>query len=1039
MQPNRLSHAALSLAIRFALISFSTLAYAQNTTGTDGAEEDEATELESVTITGSRIKRAGFDTLEPATTLTRAEIDLRGQTNVADSLNQLPGFGIGVTPEGGQASFGAGVNFVNRFGLGTNRTLTLVNGRRFVSSNPPSIFGAGAPGLQVDLNAIPTQLIERVENLAVGGAPTYGSDAIAGTVNVILRQDYEGFEVGSTVGATEEGENFRYNARALYGFNFADDRGNVVVSASMDDSEGVLQSDIEFFTRNRFFGVNPLETALGLQPGRTPLNDGRLTGIPFNTGPADGIPNAVLAANRRLMPLTFGGLLFPATGATTLSGGGGLPRGFGGNEQTYLQFDQNGNLVPYNPGTPFGTLDASGGDGLNLTETAQVTSDLRRANLFGSGHFNIGESSRLYFEALYFTSEAQEIIDQSIYNATIFGGLSQPLTFQATDPRLTQQARTRLQELGISSFRLSRASRDLVNNNARTETELMRGVLGFATSFAWGDQDFTWDTSLTYGRSDADNFQTVLDQQRFVNAINVTTNAAGQVVCDPNGRIGVFTGPTPVADSSCVPLDIFGEGRASEAARNYVTARTRANSTIEQSVFNSNIGSYFFDYWAGSIGVNVGYEHRTEQGRFTPDPFQVAGRGRAVPIGANGGKFDTHEFFGEASIPLIGPSQEIFGVDSLDIELKGRNVDNSINGSFDAYTYGFQWSPFSDLRIRGNRTRSLRAPAIVELFTPLSTGFLTLNDPCDGRFIGAPGSTRFENCQALFRNLGLVGAGETLTNFQSTIVSATQQGVTGGDPNLDNERSIGRTIGFVYEPGWVPGLSVALDYIEIDIADSIVTLTGTQIANACFDDPNFDRNNPRAGNRFCTAINRNGAGQIVETRDANGVSTPAIRTGYANIASTDFRGVTSEAAYRFETDKGWKWTIAGSAFNLRELSNQVLGIRTFTDGVFGNARQQYQLRSSVDIDRWNFNAQANYLGGVAYNNAFTAETQDILRVGSHTTLDLGLGYRFDQGLVRLSVTNATDREPPFGTTAGAAIGAYDILGRRYALSAEWKF
>jgi outer membrane receptor for ferrienterochelin and colicin len=154
----------------------------------------------TIVITGSRIRRAGFDTLEPAVVVSDEYLETRGLTNVADALNEIPSFGVGVTPEGGQPAFSVGQNFVSRFGLGSARTLTLLNGRRFVSTNVPSIFGSGAPGLQVDLNIFPSELVDRIENIAIGGAPTYGSDAIAGTVNVIFKTDFEGLHASVTSG-----------------------------------------------------------------------------------------------------------------------------------------------------------------------------------------------------------------------------------------------------------------------------------------------------------------------------------------------------------------------------------------------------------------------------------------------------------------------------------------------------------------------------------------------------------------------------------------------------------------------------------------------------------------------------------------------------------------------------------------------------------------------------------------------------------------------------------------------------------------------
>lgn len=196
------------------LVAMPVLAQSETTDEEKKKEEERVTQIEAVQVTGSRIFRAGFDTLEPATVVTREKIEQRGITNIADALNEIPGFGTGVTPEGGQSTFGVGVNFVNRLGLGTNRTLSLINGRRVVTSNPGTIFGPAAPGVQVDLNAIPAQLVERIENIAIGGAPTYGSDAIAGVVNVITRRDYEGAEVSATYGITDRDDNQRKSLSA---------------------------------------------------------------------------------------------------------------------------------------------------------------------------------------------------------------------------------------------------------------------------------------------------------------------------------------------------------------------------------------------------------------------------------------------------------------------------------------------------------------------------------------------------------------------------------------------------------------------------------------------------------------------------------------------------------------------------------------------------------------------------------------------------------------------------------------------------------
>lgn len=205
------------------LASYPTIASAQSTPTPKAALDDttpDATaeeEDKAIVVTGSRIRRSSFDMLEPTVSIDSKYLENRNLTNIADALNELPGFRGSVTPNGAQNGFGQGVNFINTFGLGSNRTLTLVNGRRVVSSNVTTIFGNNG-GTQVDLNIFNPILIDRIDRVSIGGAPVYGSDAIAGTVNVITKTRFTGLEIRATTGVTEYGDNFRYNVSGAYGW-----------------------------------------------------------------------------------------------------------------------------------------------------------------------------------------------------------------------------------------------------------------------------------------------------------------------------------------------------------------------------------------------------------------------------------------------------------------------------------------------------------------------------------------------------------------------------------------------------------------------------------------------------------------------------------------------------------------------------------------------------------------------------------------------------------------------------------------------------
>src|SRR5690606_5910837 len=202
---------------------------------------------EVIIVTGSRIQLRSVDTREPTLVLSSEEIEQRAFNNIGDALETIPAFAPpSSNPVGGQAgSFGAGQTFINFFGLGSQRTLTLVNSRRYVSSNTTSIFGPVAAGSQVDLNTIPTLMVDRVETVAVGGAPIYGADAIAGTVNIILKNRFEGLQLHAQNGISNEGDAHEYRLAALGGTSFAGSRGQIVSSVEYNNSEGLLYSDRE--------------------------------------------------------------------------------------------------------------------------------------------------------------------------------------------------------------------------------------------------------------------------------------------------------------------------------------------------------------------------------------------------------------------------------------------------------------------------------------------------------------------------------------------------------------------------------------------------------------------------------------------------------------------------------------------------------------------------------------------------------------------------------------------------------------------------
>ena len=351
---------AISLALFTAAPS-----YAQDAPAADEPAAESAVDEKVITVTGSRIRLPNLESIEPTTTLDNRQLRERNFTNIADALNELPGIRGSVTPQGGQG-FGQGVNFANSYGLGSNRTLTLINGRRFVSSNVATIFANAGAGTQVDLNTQPSILTDKIDQLSVGGAPIYGSDAISGVINIFQRTRFDGAEFSFTTGISEKSDNENYNFSGIVGKDFLDGRLNVTMALSRDEVAGVEYNNRDFLKRRIGGATNPStsqNSTLRL-PGVNQTNDGRLDpGIGFNDSATDGWPGSVLIRNVNIPFLTRGGLI---TG-TNLAGAGTNPLNpavpFGTRTTTGLQFDPRGFLVPFNQGVVFPGTSGSGGDG----------------------------------------------------------------------------------------------------------------------------------------------------------------------------------------------------------------------------------------------------------------------------------------------------------------------------------------------------------------------------------------------------------------------------------------------------------------------------------------------------------------------------------------------------------------------------------------------------------------------------------------------------------------------------------------------------
>src|SRR3989440_3314096 len=381
--------------------------------------------LQEVVITGSRIARPDLDRLEPTTVVTGELFDQRGYTDVGQALQELPAFGIQPSSAVNQQSgFGIAQSFVDLYSLGSQRTLTLINGRRFVSSSTASLFnGATSPGQQVDLNVVPTKLIDRIETVSVGGAPIYGADAIAGTVNIILKKDFEGLDIDAQTGVSNAKDAWNHRFRVLGGLNFANRRGNIT---------GVA----EFYKNDGLVGLERANVAndLGFD---APLNPGPYTTVLTPNG-------AVPSVSTSGIPLVDDLFFAPAFGLDPSLFGVTNPAG-----QPLAWSPGSSALKPYNLGTQTGNpIFWEGGDGIRLSQFTNLLAPQKRGNLDALLSFKFTDHFGMFAEGWFSQEHATNLIAQPAYNTALFGTagtVSGNFLVSVNNPFLSSADRTTIQ------------------------------------------------------------------------------------------------------------------------------------------------------------------------------------------------------------------------------------------------------------------------------------------------------------------------------------------------------------------------------------------------------------------------------------------------------------------------------------------------------------------------------------------------------------------------------------------------------------------
>jgi iron complex outermembrane receptor protein len=651
-----------------------------------------AEQPEEVIVTGSRIRQSPVERAAPVQTATAADIDRSGEISVADYLQRLPISGsaigrsnnasgnLGFPPDGG--GIGAGASEIDLRYLTSKRVLVLVDGRRWVrGSSASGVSGA------VDLNTIPTAAIERIEVLQDGASPIYGSDAIAGVVNVITKSDFDGFEFETNQAAYDEGDGYTQDYNMSWGAK--GDKSHTFVSVGYARQDPVFSGDRDL-SRCVVFGATPC-----------------------NFGGSGGVPQ--------------GRFLF-------LDPRGDFD-GDGEDDVLDLTLNNGASGANYDPNNPasgdYHTFGAA--DRFNFRPFNYLITPNRRINVFGKAAYDVADNVELTFTGSFTNRQSHNqaapnplfmgfdagsgsfILDNMFipadqqYNPFGIDLVSNPADGTpnlVTVARRPLEAGPRIFDQNVDSLMLSAA---------------LNGDLQL------GERTHYWDVSVNFGRNNA--------SQTGHNIFNAR-------------KLALALGPPDecAADPACVPFNIFGGlGTITPEMLDYVTYTQNDVSEQELNDVALNFSGELFDLPSGAFAYALGFEYRKEIGSFTPDSIAQSGETADVPANPTAGEVKVNEAFLELRAPLLA---DLPGVQRLELSAAVRSSDYDTFGRDEVFKGGIYWRVFNDLSVRANYAEGFRAPNIGELFNTGSRFDSGLDDPCSN-FLDANDPALTASCQAL--------------------------------------------------------------------------------------------------------------------------------------------------------------------------------------------------------------------------------------------------------------------------------------------------
>jgi len=833
----------ITKAVRYALVAGAATAlaapavFAQNATqSTTNQNQNNTAQLGKIEVTGTRIKRTNVETAQPITIITAAQIKATGLNSIGDVLQQITSAGASFNTQFNNG--GTGATYIDLRNLGSIRVLVLLNGQR---------VDAGVAG-SVDLNNIPLSVVDHIEVLQDGASAIYGSDAISGVVNIITIKNYNGAEANAYVGMFDghpdgggwDGKTQEYD----FTIGSSGDRSGVVMNA-----EYVNQSPM--FAGNRTISKEPVIGG-GVSSGSSGTPSGRFfIGIPAGTNCPAGV-----TTNRNPFSTTCDMTLITTP-------------------------DNNPSLSNFR--------DWQNSDHYNFAPLNYLVSPSERTSLFVQGHYDITDNLTFNTMAIY----NDRVSQQQLAPTPLFLGRSgtntlngQPIVISGKNPYNPFGVDLTGGSTGTASTCAARDNCDVLQFLGRRSVEFGNRVFnnkvqsfafrgGFTGYFNMLGSEWDWDAGYNYGNNYGSNLEVtnggnvsgVLNSQNLQNALGYPGEAPCQISPTNTGLI-----------AGCVPLNIFGGlGSITPAMTNYILFEEHDITSETMRDYTANITGNLFNLPAGPVGVAVGAESLEHDAFEHPDSLVASGNSSGSKTASTDGRENTKAEYVEFNIPLVADAPFMKSV-SLDIAnrwsqfnwkggqagVPGAGVQHSADNT--SGRAALRWQASDELLLRGSWSQGFRIPSVSEFFLGQSDSFPTVADPC----VAFPAATKPGFCPP--------SAKQPNAQIRTTI---------GGNPAMTPERSISRTVGFVYSPDWLPGFDFSADYYKIDLLNAVSVIGAQVIMNGCYIGGNLN---------YCKLITR--AGGTQGNYNTSGSITNILNVN-VNIGGVKTEGVDVNTDYKF--------------------------------------------------------------------------------------------------------------------------------------------